>query len=115
MTPGTRRFPRAAALAADQALVLANEQIQVGPLLFRKFHEDLLSFRILEALAVFLEEAVRSALAFDADEQRLLIVDALAQTVGAYLLVGIFFAYEVALYILASRWLGWWTPSDAVV
>src|SRR5215203_5342483 len=39
----------------------------------------------------------------------------LGRTAGAYLLVAIFFAYEVALYLLASRWLGWWTPSDALV
>ena len=39
----------------------------------------------------------------------------LGRTVGAYLLVAIFFAYEVALYLVASRWLGWWTPSDALV
>ncbi len=39
----------------------------------------------------------------------------LGRTAGAYLLVAIFFAYEVALYLVASRWLGWWTPSDALV
>src|SRR5829696_2698761 len=39
----------------------------------------------------------------------------LGRTVGAYLLVAIFFAYEVALYLVASRWLGWWSPSDALV
>ena len=39
----------------------------------------------------------------------------LGRTLGAYLLVAIFFAYEVALYLVASRWLGWWTPSDALV
>src|SRR5262249_808510 len=44
---------------------------------------DLLAFRVLEALTVFLEELVRSALAFDSDEQRLLVVDALAQLFGA--------------------------------
>jgi hypothetical protein len=39
----------------------------------------------------------------------------LGRTLGAYLLVAVFFAYEVALYFVASRWLGWWTPSDALV
>ena len=39
----------------------------------------------------------------------------LGRTVAGYLLVGLFFAYEVALYLVASRWLGWWTPSDALV
>jgi hypothetical protein len=39
----------------------------------------------------------------------------LGRTVGGYLLVGIFFAYEVFLYLVASRALGWWTPSDTLV
>lgn len=39
----------------------------------------------------------------------------LGQTVGGYLLVAAFFAYEVALYVLAHRHLGWWTPSDALL
>ena len=54
----------------------------MGPLLFRKFHEYLLAFRILEPLAVFLEELVRPALAANADHQRLLIVDASGQAFG---------------------------------
>src|SRR5439155_16903700 len=37
-----------------------------------------------EALAVLLEEPVRVALAADADEQRLLIVDTAQQTIGAF-------------------------------
>ena len=52
-------------------------------LLVGKLHEDLLAFGVFEALAVLLEEAMRAALALDADEQRLLIVDALAEPVGA--------------------------------
>jgi hypothetical protein len=36
----------------------------------------------------------------------------LGRTAGGYLLVGVFFAYEVLLYFVASRALGWWTPSD---
>jgi len=39
----------------------------------------------------------------------------LGRTLGGYLLVAIFFAYEVALYFLAARGLGWWTPSDALI
>jgi hypothetical protein len=39
----------------------------------------------------------------------------LGRTVGGYLLVSIFFAYEVFLYLVASRALGWWTPSDTLV
>jgi hypothetical protein len=38
-----------------------------------------------------------------------------AQTTIGYLLVPVFFAYEVALYFAASRWLGWWSPSDALI
>lgn len=36
------------------------------------------------------------------------------RTVAAYLMVGVFFAYEVALYLFATRLLGWWTPSEAL-
>jgi hypothetical protein len=36
----------------------------------------------------------------------------LGRTVGGYLLVALFFAYEVALYFVSTRLLGWWTPSD---
>jgi hypothetical protein len=39
----------------------------------------------------------------------------LGRTVGAYLLVGLFFGYEVLLYSWANRQLGWWSPSDALV
>jgi hypothetical protein len=43
-----------------------------------------LPFGVLEALAVFLEESMRSALAANADHQRLLIVDAAQQPLGAF-------------------------------
>ena len=36
------------------------------------------------------------------------------RTIAGYLLVPIFIAYEVALYIFATRILGWWTPSEAL-
>jgi len=39
----------------------------------------------------------------------------LGGTMTGYLLVGIFFLYEVALYLLSTRVLGWWTPSEALV
>ncbi len=39
----------------------------------------------------------------------------LGRTVGGYLLVGVFFAYDVFLYLAASKTLGWWTPSDALI
>jgi len=38
----------------------------------------------------------------------------LGYTIAGYLLIGVFFAYEVALYFLANRHLGWWSPSDAL-
>src|ERR1700741_2930336 len=80
--PG-RRLP-AASLPLHERAVLAHEQVEVRALLVGELEEDLLAFRILEALAVLLEEAVRIALAADADEQRLLIVDAAQETVGAF-------------------------------
>src|SRR6187431_2631646 len=69
--------------AVDEALVFADEELEVLLLLVGKFHEDLLALGVLEPLAVFLEEAMRATLAFDADEQRLLIVHALAEPVCA--------------------------------
>jgi hypothetical protein len=38
----------------------------------------------------------------------------LGQTIGGYLLIGIFFAYEVWLYFFANTNLDWWTPSSAL-
>lgn len=40
--------------------------------------------------------------------------DVLGHTVGGYLLVPIFVAFEVALYLYATKSLGWWTPSEAL-
>jgi hypothetical protein len=37
------------------------------------------------------------------------------QTLAGYLLVAVFFAYDVALYIIATRYFGWWTPSEALL
>ncbi|MFB6248387.1 MAG: CPBP family intramembrane glutamic endopeptidase [Salinibacter sp.] len=36
----------------------------------------------------------------------------LGRTVGGYLLVALFLAYQVALYSFAQDALGWWTPAD---
>lgn len=36
-------------------------------------------------------------------------------TLAGYLLVCVFFAYEVILYLVNSRWFGWWSPSDALL
>ena len=39
----------------------------------------------------------------------------LGQTTAGYLLVSIFFAYDVLLYLIATRAFGWWTPSEALL
>ena len=52
-------------------------------LLGRELHEDAFALRVLEVLAVALEEPVGSALAPDADHQRLAVVDDLPQPLGA--------------------------------
>ncbi|MCA9742141.1 CPBP family intramembrane metalloprotease [candidate division KSB1 bacterium] len=36
----------------------------------------------------------------------------LGMTIAGYLLVSVFFAYDVGLYLFSQNWLGWWTPSD---
>ncbi len=36
------------------------------------------------------------------------------RTAAGYLLVAVFFAYEVGLYFVSSRMLGWWSPSTAL-
>ncbi|UCF36585.1 MAG: hypothetical protein JSU96_17475, partial [Acidobacteriota bacterium] len=38
----------------------------------------------------------------------------LGQSLTGFLLVGIFFAYEVILYFVTTRYLDWWTPSSAL-
>ncbi len=82
-TPARRLRSRPPTLAAGKALVFADQQLEVLLLFLGKLHENLLAFRIFEALTVLLEEVMRAALALDADEQRLLIVDTLAEPVGA--------------------------------
>lgn len=39
----------------------------------------------------------------------------LARTASGYLLVTVFFAYDVLLYLYATRTLGWWAPSEALL
>ena len=39
----------------------------------------------------------------------------LGRTVAGYLLVAVFFAYDVGLYLVATRLFGWWTPSEALL
>ena len=36
------------------------------------------------------------------------------RTVGGYLAVGAFFSYVIAVYIVGSKLLGWWSPSDVL-
>jgi hypothetical protein len=56
----------------------------MGTLLVGKLQEDLFPFRVLEPLAVALEEFVRAPLALDPDEQGPRVVDAAAaQLLGA--------------------------------
>jgi hypothetical protein len=40
---------------------------------------------------------------------------AFGQTAAGYLLVSLFFAYEVVLYTIGHSRLGWWTPSDTLI
>ncbi len=54
----------------------------MGTLFVGEFEEDALPFRVFESFAVPLEELVRSALAFDADEERLEIVNATPELLG---------------------------------
>ncbi len=42
-------------------------------------------------------------------------VQILGRTVGGYLLVSIFFAYDVLLYLVATKTLGWWSPAEALL
>ena len=42
-------------------------------------------------------------------------VQILGRTVGGYLLVSIFFAYDVVLYLVMTRVFGWWSPAEALV
>lgn len=41
-------------------------------------------------------------------------VPILSQTMLGYLLVGLFFAYDVTLYLYAQDFLGWWNPSSTL-
>src|SRR5262245_17758184 len=75
----------AAVLAAQERPVFADQPLQVIALLVRELQEDLLALGVLEPLAVALEEAMRAALAADANLVRLAIVDAVArEVVGAF-------------------------------
>src|SRR5262249_19480638 len=59
------------------------EELEVIAFLFRELEEHALALRLLEALAVPLEEAMRRALTADADEQGLLVGAFPCQLFGA--------------------------------
>jgi hypothetical protein len=42
-------------------------------------------------------------------------IQILGRTVGGYLLVSIFFAYDVVLYLVMTRVFGWWSPAEALL
>src|SRR4029453_4859714 len=79
-----RRSAGCAALPLQQRLVLADQELEVRTLLLGELEEDLLSLGVLELLAVALEEPVGAAFAANADEIRLLIVDAAREPLGAF-------------------------------
>src|SRR6185436_2707775 len=64
--------------------IFRDQQVPVGAFFFGKFEKDLFAFRILEPVAVFLEELVRVALAANPDEQRLKVVHPGTQLLGAF-------------------------------
>ena len=39
----------------------------------------------------------------------------LGRTAAGYLLVSVFLAYDVMLYFVATKYLGWWSPSEALL
>src|SRR5690606_14247510 len=83
---GRRRGPLAPArppLALDEGALLASQQVEVLPLLAGELATDLLARVVLEPLPVLPGEPVRPALAADAAHQRLLIVHAAHQALGA--------------------------------
>jgi hypothetical protein len=41
--------------------------------------------------------------------------EVLGRTVAGYLLLGLFFAYDILLYFVTSHWAHWWVPSDILV
>jgi membrane protease YdiL (CAAX protease family) len=42
-------------------------------------------------------------------------IQILERTVGGYLLVSIFFAYDVLLYLVMTKVFGWWSPAEALI
>src|SRR5262245_51652200 len=73
----------APALALHERAILADQQVEMVALLVGELEKDLFAFRVLETLAVLLEEPMRPTLAADPDHQRLLIVDTAHQPFSA--------------------------------
>jgi membrane protease YdiL (CAAX protease family) len=42
-------------------------------------------------------------------------IEALGLAAGGYLLVSVFLAYDVLLYFVATKYFGWWSPSEALL
>ncbi len=42
-------------------------------------------------------------------------IQVLGRTAGGYLLVSIFFAYDVLLYLVMTKVFGWWSPAEALI
>ena len=42
-------------------------------------------------------------------------IQILGRTVGGYLLVSVFFAYDVMLYLVMTKVFGWWSPAEALI
>ena len=42
-------------------------------------------------------------------------VQVLGRTVSGYLLVSVFFAYDVLLYLVMTKMFGWWSPAEALI
>src|SRR6185295_15545739 len=73
--------PREPGLQPAQLLL---KELEMRALFVGELEEDALALRVFEAFAVALEEAMRPALARDADAQRLFVVHAGAQLVEPF-------------------------------
>src|SRR4051794_37191643 len=71
------------ALSRAQRPIFAHQKIEMRALFVCEFQEDLLALGVLEPLSVPLEELMRPAFAFDADQQRLCVVGDMRQPLGA--------------------------------
>jgi len=101
----------------DTAISAQGFMLQQGALLLAQF----IGIGILLTLSFMAAESLsRRAFPHHIQQWRLWSRDVasskavLGRTLGGYLLVGIFFAYEVVLYFFANKTLGWWTPSDTL-